>query len=168
MFVHTTSFSFHVPSDGLGGHRRRHRVFCRPDRGAWRSSSCFRRCAPSLLSCSLRDTDDLSTSEAAQEMSMEGSGSSATYHFEVALGANSWEQFYIIQDHDQEKQIYPAYANSSKDQPCVGPHHGSNRWLLDGRDQDGVPSDDIGEPGTRLDLSTVTRERSFDGWKLEN
>lgn len=72
--------------------------------------------------------------------------------FEVTLGANGWEQFYIIQDYDMNKKIYPAFHRSWKDLPAVGPHKGGKEpmyWMIDGRGVNGLPEEDNGKPGDK-------------------
>lgn len=72
-----------------------------------------------------------------------------SYTFEVSLGANGWEKFYLVQDEDRSKKIYPAFEDSFRDQPCVGPHDGVDAkfWLLDGRQGKTLEVQDEGKPG---------------------
>merc|ERR1712190_701851 len=72
--------------------------------------------------------------------------------FEMTLGANQWEQFFLIQDGNWHKKIYPAFERSWKDMPCIGPHKGPVRpqyWLISGLPSDDLPEDDAGEPGDK-------------------
>jgi len=78
-----------------------------------------------------------------------------TYSCEITLGENAWEEFYILQDNDTEKKIFPAVPRSWKSLPCVGPHLGRDGyyWLLDGRDDPQVPLEDVGRPGDVYNVS---------------
>lgn len=78
-----------------------------------------------------------------------------SFSFEITLGINCWEKFYLIQDNDPTKKIYPAYEDSNKDCPCIGPHSGGDRhfWLLEGREGPHRSLEDVGVPG---DKYTVT------------
>jgi len=83
----------------------------------------------------------------AEDMQKASDGS---YTYVVTLGANQWEQFHLIQDGDWDKKVYPAYARSWKDLPCIGPHKGPKTpqyWLISGVVGDDLPDDDAGEPG---------------------
>jgi len=93
-----------------------------------------------------------------------------SFNFEITLGANSWEQFYIVQDNDFSRKIYPAYERSWKDMPCVGPHKGPANpqyWMIDGRAKDDLPEEDEGQPGDTYivnfkwgDIKRVTWEKA--------
>uniref|UniRef100_A0A7S1LW29 Hydroxymethylglutaryl-coenzyme A synthase C-terminal domain-containing protein n=1 Tax=Alexandrium catenella TaxID=2925 RepID=A0A7S1LW29_ALECA len=79
-----------------------------------------------------------------------------TYQFEVTLGANGWEQFYIVQDGDMNRPIWPAYERSYKDMPCIGPTYlqkPTKFWLINGNPPDDLPNDDFGEPGDKYLVS---------------
>jgi len=74
------------------------------------------------------------------------------YVFSVTLGENMWEEFYIVQDRNPERNIYPAYNKSWKGNLVVGPHKGPKDgsrqvWRIDGRDIESVPEEDLGRPG---------------------
>lgn len=77
------------------------------------------------------------------------SGSSWTC--EVVLGENRWESFYILQDNDPERRIYPSEANASTKAVPVGPHSlgPKNEWLLDCRSRVTVPEEQVGIPGDK-------------------
>lgn len=75
-----------------------------------------------------------------------------SFTFEVVLGANCWEQFYLVRNNNISKKIYPAVSRSYKDMPCVGPHKGTDRprcWLISGRPSFSLPGEDEGQPGSR-------------------
>lgn len=84
----------------------------------------------------------------AQGMEKNSDGS---WTFEVVLGENRWEEFYLTQDNDPAKMIYPYTEKAFKGVPCVGPHAGGKGklWLLDGRDRVNVPEDQVGQPGEK-------------------
>lgn len=119
---------------------------------------------------------DLRDCEEMQRVSSDG-----TFVFEVTLGANAWEQFYLLQDGDWSRKIYPAFPRSWKDMPCVGPHKGKEEqthcWLISGLPNDELPDEDLGSPGDRYlvtfkwgGVKTLTWEkmegrREFDGDK---
>jgi len=86
--------------------------------------------------------------EAVEDMDIQEGGS---YMFTVTLGVNRWEKFYLIQDNDPQRKIYPAYTDSSRDCPCVGPHKGGKGlfWLLDGREGISQHPEDYGNPGDK-------------------
>lgn len=89
----------------------------------------------------------------AQEMALSPNGA---HTFEIVLGANQWEQFYLIQDRDRDRKIYPAFERSWKDMPCVGPHKGPvvpQCWLLSGLPNDELPDEDLGQPGDKYLVS---------------
>jgi len=73
------------------------------------------------------------------------------YVFSITMGENMWEEFYIVQDGNPERLIYPAYERSWKGMPCIGPHRGPKEgkrlWRIDARDIDSVPEEDLGRPG---------------------
>jgi len=74
-----------------------------------------------------------------------------SYTYEITIGENAWEEFYVMQDKHRDKLICPAYARSWKSMPCIGPAADQGRrWLLDTRDAPDVPEVDIGEPGDRF------------------
>eukprot|EP00811_Abedinium_folium_P008980 NODE_1829_length_2363_cov_13.046512.p1 GENE.NODE_1829_length_2363_cov_13.046512~~NODE_1829_length_2363_cov_13.046512.p1 ORF type:complete len:669 (+),score=203.83 NODE_1829_length_2363_cov_13.046512:99-2105(+) len=80
-----------------------------------------------------------------------------TFTFIVTLGENSWEEFFLLQDNDWSKRIYPADRRSWKATPCIGPHSPTKtcRWMIDGRDLEATPEEDLGLPGDRY-LVTFT------------
>jgi len=85
----------------------------------------------------------------AQDMQQNADGS---YTVEVTLGVNQWEQFFLIQDRDFSRKIYPAFERSWKDMPCIGPHKGPAQpqyWCINGVPSDDLPDDDAGEPGDK-------------------
>jgi len=71
--------------------------------------------------------------------------------FEFTMGENRFEQFYLIQDGDEKRRIYPYVEKSSKDMPCIGPHHGGHGhvWVVDGRSRATVPEEERGMPGDK-------------------
>lgn len=78
------------------------------------------------------------------------------FTYEVALGPNGWEQFYLLRNNSWTKKIYPAVHKSWKDMPCVGPHKGRDRpmcWRVSNQPGYDLPGDDEGPPGSRY---TVT------------
>jgi len=83
-----------------------------------------------------------------QEMQPDSDGS---WSIAITVGENRWEEFYILQDNDPQKRIYPHVPNASKDTITVGPHHGGvdNFWMLDCRDRVDVPEDQVGMPGQK-------------------
>lgn len=78
-------------------------------------------------------------------------GRDKCWTFEITLGENRWEEFYLIQDSDPEKRIYPHVMDAGKDDVTVGPHNGGagHFWLLDGRDRVDIPEEQIGKPGDK-------------------
>jgi hypothetical protein len=87
--------------------------------------------------------------KAPQEMTPSHDGS---WSIEISLGVNGWEQFFLIQDGNFERQIYPAFERSYKDMPCVGPHKGPGKaqfWMINGSPADDMPQEDAGEPGDK-------------------
>jgi len=90
----------------------------------------------------------------AEEMQPSFDGS---HTFEVTLGANQREQFFIVQDNDRTNgKIYPAFERSWKDMPCIGPHKGPATlqfWCINGAPNDDIPADDAGEPGDKYLVS---------------
>uniref|UniRef100_A0A7S1LWC9 Hydroxymethylglutaryl-coenzyme A synthase C-terminal domain-containing protein n=1 Tax=Alexandrium catenella TaxID=2925 RepID=A0A7S1LWC9_ALECA len=83
-----------------------------------------------------------------QEMVRTHDGS---WTFEIVLSENRWEEFYLIQDWDMSKRIYPFQERSFKNVPTVGPHDGghSKFWFLDCRDRMDVPEEQVGMPGDK-------------------
>jgi len=77
--------------------------------------------------------------------------SDGSWSFEFTLGDNRWEEFYLLQDHDPAKRIYPHQEKGAKDSVAVGPHDGgaSHFWLLDCRDRVDVPEDQVGMAGDK-------------------
>merc|ERR1719401_546913 len=78
------------------------------------------------------------------------------YQFTVTLGENLWEEFFLVQDGNRKKMIFPAQAKSWKSLPTVGPFHDNKgkHWRIDGRNnREDVPEEDVGKPG---DLYMVT------------
>jgi len=84
-----------------------------------------------------------------EEMTANPAGTGWT--FEVTLGENRWESFYIIQDEDAERRIYPNVAKANKEAVPVGPLSTGpkNEWLLDCRARVNVPEDQVGMPGDK-------------------
>lgn len=76
---------------------------------------------------------------------------SGSWTFEVVLGENRWESFYLIQDNDPDKRIYPAQAKAGKEAVPVGPLSTGPRhdWLLDCRARVNVPEEQVGLPGDK-------------------
>jgi len=76
-----------------------------------------------------------------------------SYTYEITLGANGWEQFYLLQDGDWNRCIYPAFERSWKDMPCAGPTFKRPEklqyWCINGSPSDDLPGDDAGEPGDK-------------------
>jgi len=104
---------------------------------------------------------------AMQDMQQSPDGS---WTFEVILGENRWEEFYIIQDGDMSKRIYPHTPKAAKGVVTVGPHDGgsSHYWLLDGRDRVDVPEDQVGAPGDKyLVTFSWTKLKELTWKKLE-
>ncbi|CAJ1417238.1 unnamed protein product [Effrenium voratum] len=88
-----------------------------------------------------------------QEMTKTSTG---TFTYEVSLGPNGWEQFYLLRSNSWSKKIYPAVHKSTKDMPCVGPHKGRERqmcWQLTGRPSWDLPGEDEGPSGSRYLIS---------------
>lgn len=86
----------------------------------------------------------------AQEMSKSSSGS---FTYEVNLGPNGWEQFFLLRNNSWSKKIYPAMHKSWKDMPCVGPHKGRERqmcWQVSGRPGYDFPGEDEAPVGSRF------------------
>lgn len=81
-----------------------------------------------------------------QEMMRNSDGS---WSFEFALGENRWEEFYVTQDGDSTKRIYPHEKKGLLTSVPVGPHSGGSDhyWCVDGRDRVDVPAEQIGMPG---------------------
>lgn len=77
--------------------------------------------------------------------------SDSVHIFDITVGENGWEEFYLIQDGDVTRRITPASERSWKSTPCVGPFNspGEKRWLLDVRDSGDTPLEDIGSPGDK-------------------
>uniref|UniRef100_A0A7S2NRK3 Hydroxymethylglutaryl-coenzyme A synthase C-terminal domain-containing protein n=1 Tax=Zooxanthella nutricula TaxID=1333877 RepID=A0A7S2NRK3_9DINO len=72
------------------------------------------------------------------------------FQYTVTVGENGWEDFYLLQDNQEDKKIFPAAERSWKALPCVGPHRGGDKlkkWRIDARDVDGNIEEDIGRPG---------------------
>jgi len=89
----------------------------------------------------------------AEDMTKSPAGA---FTYEVALGPNGWEQFYLLRNNSWTKKIYPAVHKSWKDMPCVGPHKGRDRpmcWRVSSQPGFDLPGDDEGPPGSRY---TVT------------
>jgi len=84
----------------------------------------------------------------SQEMTQNSDGS---WYFEFTLGENRWEEFYLTQDGDKKRRIYPHVERAAKDGVAVGPHDGgqSHFWFLDCRERVDVPADQMGVPGDR-------------------
>lgn len=85
-----------------------------------------------------------------QQMSKSASGA---FTYEVTLGPNGWEQFYLLRNNSWSKKIYPAMHKSWKDMPCVGPHKGRERqmcWQLSGRPGWDLPGEDEAPVGSRF------------------
>lgn len=77
--------------------------------------------------------------------------SDGSWTFEITLGENRWEEFYLTQDSDPKKRIFPHVEKACKDVVTVGPHDGgsSKFWFLDCRDRVDVPEDQVGMPGDK-------------------
>jgi hypothetical protein len=75
--------------------------------------------------------------------------SDSIFIFDIIIGENGWEDFFLIQDRDWDRKICPAEVNSWKSTPCVGPYKMSRerRWLVDARF--GAPLEDNGAPGDK-------------------
>jgi len=84
--------------------------------------------------------------EQKEPMTSAGEG---TFQHKVVIGENGWEEFYLLQDNNPTKRIYPAQERSWKALPCVGPHEGGEgmHWLIDTRDKPHVPEEDFGTAG---------------------
>lgn len=103
----------------------------------------------------------------AEEMTQERDA----FTFVVTVGENCWEQFYLIQDNDWKKKIYPAMPKSWKGMPCVGPHNGGegHYWMLDGRDMGTVPDMDKCWPGDKFKVTFTWKKLKDLTWqKLED
>jgi len=94
----------------------------------------------------------------------------ASYSLEVVLGENRFEQFYIIQDRDPQKKIYPYAQLGGKKQLTIGPHDGGNGhyWLLDGRDRVTVPDEDNGMPGDKYKITFSWKKLKEVTWEKLN
>lgn len=86
----------------------------------------------------------------AEEMQ---SSSDELFLFDITVGENGWEEFYLLQDGDWERKIFPAVASSWKAMPCVGPYNmpEPKHWLVDSRF--GAPLEDTGSPGDKYRVS---------------
>lgn len=87
------------------------------------------------------------------------------FQYTVTVGENGWEDFYLLQDNDQKKKIFPAEDRSWKALPCLGPHPGGAKlkhWRIDARDVDENAEEDLGKPG---DQYLVTFSWSKDSLK---
>jgi len=96
--------------------------------------------------------------------------SDGSWSFEIVLGENRWEEFYLMQDGDPSKRIYPHVERGGKDAVPIGPHHGgeSKYWLLDCRDRVDVPADQVGVPGDKYIVTFVWKKLKELTWtKLE-
>jgi 3-hydroxy-3-methylglutaryl CoA synthase len=84
----------------------------------------------------------------AEEMQ---AASDSTFVFDITVGENGWEEFYLLQDGDWERKICPATARSWKAMPSVGPYNfeDGKRWLIDTRDSADTPLEDMGSPGDK-------------------
>jgi hypothetical protein len=84
----------------------------------------------------------------AEEMQ---AASDSTFVFDITVGENGWEEFFLLQDGDWERKICPASARSWKSMPCVGPYKldDGKRWYLDTRDSADTPLEDMGSPGDK-------------------
>lgn len=73
-----------------------------------------------------------------------------TWTFEITLGENRWESFYLIQDNDFEKRIMPNVPKANKEAVPVGPlNRPKHEWLLDCRARVNVPEEQVGLPGEK-------------------
>merc|ERR1712070_629593 len=75
--------------------------------------------------------------------------SDSVFMFDITVGENGWEDFFVLQDGDWDRKICPAVLNSWKSMPCVGPYkmNTEKHWLLDTRF--GAPLEDNGSPGDK-------------------
>jgi len=75
--------------------------------------------------------------------------SDSIYIFDIVIGENGWEEFFLLQDGSFDRKVCPAIANSWKSMPCVGPYNmnAEKKWLLDARF--GGPLEDVGAPGDK-------------------
>jgi len=82
-----------------------------------------------------------------EEMSCED----GAWSFEITLGENRWESFYLTQDNDSEKRIVPNVSKASKEAVPVGPLSTGpkHEWLLDCRARVNVPEEQVGLPGDK-------------------
>eukprot|EP00438_Fugacium_kawagutii_P028479 Skav205300 [mRNA] locus=scaffold1587:185231:195176:- [translate_table: standard] len=105
----------------------------------------------------------------AQDMSKASNGS---FTYEVTLGPNGWEQFYLLRNNSWSKKIYPAVHKSWKDMPCVGPHKGRERqmcWQLSGRPSWDLPGEDQAPVGSRFCITFTPGKVKRLSWeKLED
>mmetsp|Transcript_59321 Transcript_59321/g.150239 ORF Transcript_59321/g.150239 Transcript_59321/m.150239 type:complete len:997 (+) Transcript_59321:183-3173(+) len=72
------------------------------------------------------------------------------FQYTVTVGENAWEDFYLLQDNNQERKIFPAQERSWKALPVVGPHVGGTKlkkWRIDARDLEDAAEEDVGQPG---------------------
>lgn len=79
-----------------------------------------------------------------------------SFTYEVTVGVNGWEQFFLVRDNDETQVIHPVFERSYKDMPCLGPRSSPNDtkcWLISSRPADNLPDDDAGEPGSRYLVS---------------
>jgi hypothetical protein len=96
--------------------------------------------------------------------------SDSIFMFDITVGENGWEEFFVLQDGDWDRKISPAVVNSWKSLPCVGPYKmtGERRWLLDARF--GAPLEDVGAPGEKYRVTFSWSKNSvkqLDWSKLE-
>jgi len=83
----------------------------------------------------------------AEDMEEDDEGS---FQYTVTVGENAWEDFYLIQDNNRDRKIYPAQERSWKALPVVGPHVGGaklKKWRIDARDLEETAEEDVGHPG---------------------
>jgi hypothetical protein len=92
------------------------------------------------------------------------------YTFDVTMGANSWEGFYILQNNNRSKKICPAHPWANKHQRCIGPQDTPETcWLLDARKPADQDSSDIGNPGDKYRIQFSSKEGNLLQWsKISN
>jgi len=96
--------------------------------------------------------------------------SDVSWYFDFTLGENRWEEFYLLQDGDPQRRIYPHEAKGSKESVAVGPHDAgpSNHWFIDCRDRVDVPEEQLGMPGDRYRITFRWKKLKEVSWqKLE-
>merc|ERR1740123_1012345 len=104
----------------------------------------------------------------AHEMTPRGKD---VWTYDVTIGENAFEKFYLIQDNNWKRMIYPAFADSWKSLPCVGPHDKNKdgmRWLIDSRWRKGTPVEDMGKVGDKYRVTFSWKTAKNVAWeKLE-